>query len=209
MLYFDHDTSASTDQKLMQLRLECGGAAVDAYWYLVEQMHREERAVCVGNAGAMRVHCHTLCTDERTLREWVSTMLSTGLLEASESGDEVYSNRALFNINEYQAKKEKASSAAKSRWSNADAKQPHKRTQSERNADAMLRKEKKRNSSNATKSITTTKQSGAAEAAEAAAPDCKKPVCPMCEVEAWKDNTGYYHCPNCHDQFTKDKVGWR
>lgn len=67
MLYFDHSTGASTDPKIMQLRLECGGAAVDAYWYLVEQMHRDERPLCVRNANVMRVHCHTLCTDISTL----------------------------------------------------------------------------------------------------------------------------------------------
>ena len=32
-MYFDHSTTAATDPKVMQLRLEMGGAAVDAYWY--------------------------------------------------------------------------------------------------------------------------------------------------------------------------------
>lgn len=51
-MYFDHSTTAATDPKVMQLRLEMGGAAVDAYWYLLEQMHRDERGICVCDAGA-------------------------------------------------------------------------------------------------------------------------------------------------------------
>lgn len=42
MLYFSHDTKASVDEKIMQLRLEFGGAAVDAYWYLVERIYEKE-----------------------------------------------------------------------------------------------------------------------------------------------------------------------
>lgn len=207
MLYFDHDTGASTDPKIMQLRLECGGAAVDAYWYLVELMHREERGVCVGNAGAMRVHCHTLCATSEDFKAYVSAMLSAGLLK-SEDGETVYSERALDNVSGYQAKREKASSAAKSRWSNADAMQTHKQTQCERNATAMPRKEKKRNSSNATKSITTTKASGDA-AGDKPAPPSAKAYCPMCDSPAWKDNLGVFHCNTCHDSYAREKVVWR
>ena len=74
-MYFDHSTTAATDPKVMQLRLEMGGAAVDAYWYLLEQMHRDERGICVCDAGALRVHCHTLCTGEDELKTWVSAMV--------------------------------------------------------------------------------------------------------------------------------------
>ena len=209
MFYFDHSTSSSTDPKIIQLRLECGGAAVDAYWYLIEQMHREERGVCVGNANAMRVHCHTLCTDQKYFEKYVKSMISIGLLESDDSGEIVYSSRALDNISEYQAKRQKASSAAKSRWENANAKQPQKRTQCERNADGMPIKQNKTNSSNATKSITTTKESGVADAAKAAPPASKKPYCPMCEKPTWKDSLGVHHCDTCHDTYAKEKVVWR
>lgn len=42
MKYFDHDTDASS-RELMDLRFECGGAAVDAYWFIIEAICREER----------------------------------------------------------------------------------------------------------------------------------------------------------------------
>lgn len=207
MQYFDHATDAATDPKIMQLRLECGGSAVDAYWYLVEQMHRDERSLCVRNASVMRVHCHTLNTDEKTFETWVSAMLEIGLLAYSEDGESVVSNRAMENVERYQAKQEKASSAAKSRWGNADAKQTHKRTQYKRNADAMPTKQNKTKDSNAINGITNPAQSGVAAAASAAPP--ARAVCPMCEVPLWRNTqTGRYHCDACHDNWEEGKVRW-
>ena len=210
MLYFDHSTGAANDPKIMQLRLECGGAAVDAYWYFIEQMHRDEQPLCVGNANVMRVHCHTLCTDVSTLEKWVEAMVEIDLFEYDESGDFIMSERTMANVEKYQAKQQKARSAAESRWSNADAKQTHKRTQCERNADAMPTKQNKTNSSNATKSITTTNPAVAAAAVKTASPAEKKCFCPMCEVPLFKNTqTGKYDCTNCFDSFTKDKAVWR
>lgn len=207
MLYFDHDTSASTDPKIMQLRLEFGGAAVDAYWYLIEQMHRDERGICIADARAMRVHCHTLCTDEKTLREWVDFMLDMGLMALSEEEGVLLSERAMKNVGKYQGKKEKASSAAKSRWSNADAMQTH----GECSKNAMPRKEKKRNSSNTIKSITTTIAEPVAAAAKAAPNSAEQhPHCPMCEVKVWKNTqTGKYDCLNCFEAWSSEAVVMR
>lgn len=211
MLYFDHDASASTDPKIMQLRLECGGAAVDAYWYLVEQMHREEGAICIGDAGALRVHCHTLCAEKDEFKTWILAMISVGLMCSEDDTNTVYSPRAINNVNEYKAKREKASSAAKSRWSNADAEKTHKRKNCDRNATAMPIKEKKRNSSNAIKSITTANETSAVAAAAKAAPtDEKKPFCPMCDTPVWKNTqTGKYRCGTCFDEYDEGKAVWR
>ena len=212
MLYFDHSTGASTDPKIMQLRLECGVAAVDAYWYLVEQMHRDERPLCVRNANVMRVHCHTLCTDISTLENWINSMVEIGLFKVSENDGEVLSERAMENVGKFKDKQEKARSAAKAKWEGADAKQTHKRTQCKRNADAMLTKQNKTNISNAIKGITNSVSAAEAEAVKTASSASKKgdPHCPMCEVPtSFKDSLGYYHCPSCHDQFARDKVIWR
>lgn len=196
MEYFNHDTTAATDPKIMQLRLECGGGAVDAYWYFIEQMHRNGDAVCVGNAAAMRVHCHTLCTDFGTLESWVNSMISAGLLQAVENGEKVISKRAAENIEAYKAKKEKASSAAKSRWENADAKPKAKRTQCKRNADAMPIKENKIKDSSAIKGTTNPSTSGVA-AAEKSAPPAAPPDCPDCDFPMFRNTqTGRWTCPN-------------
>ena len=42
MKYFDHDVEAYKDDKIVLLRRECGGAAIDAYWTLLELIYREE-----------------------------------------------------------------------------------------------------------------------------------------------------------------------
>ena len=42
---FDHNTHAADDDAIMALRLEHGGAAVDAYWTLLELMSRDEALV--------------------------------------------------------------------------------------------------------------------------------------------------------------------
>ena len=206
MLYFDHDTSASTDPTIMQLRLEHGGAAVDAYWYLIELMHKEEREVYVGNAGALRVHCHTLCVDDATLGSWIYSMCEIGLITCSEDEGTIESVRAMENIEKYQGKREKARSAALVKWSNANA----ERTQCERNA--KKRKEKKRNSSNATKSITTTKapsDAAAAKAAPTVADDSRAPHCPLCDALLLFDvKTGGWRC-GTDGSIVEREVVWR
>ena len=215
MLYFDHSTGASTDPKIMQLRLECGGAAVDAYWYLIEQMHRDEQPLCVCNANVMRVHCHTLCTDVPTLEKWVEAMVEIDLLDRDETSDFILSERTMENVEKYQTKQEKARSAAESRWSNANAKQPHKRTQSKRNADGMPTKQNKTNSSNANKSITTTNSSVAAAAAKAASPaeqkdESKSPHCPLCDSLLRFDiPKGEWCCDHCIGEIKRESVVWR
>ena len=45
MKYFDHDVEAYKDDKIVLLRRECGGAAIDAYWTLLELIYREETEI--------------------------------------------------------------------------------------------------------------------------------------------------------------------
>lgn len=208
-MYFDHSTTAATDPKVMQLRLEMGGAAVDAYWYLLEQMHRDERGICVCDAGALRVHCHTLCTGEDELKTWVSAMVSIGLFEQDPDSGEIISPRAAQNIETYKAKSEKARSSAKARWENADAKRPHKRAQSGGKQNAMLTKQNKTKGSSALKSTTTLPATGGAAAAGAApAVAAKNPVCPLCQSKLYRNKqTAKWECPTCYDTFTDEQIG--
>lgn len=224
MQYFDHSTDAATDPKIMQLRIEHGGAAVDAYWYLLEQMHRDERCICVRNASAMRAHCHMLCATENELSEWISGMCEIGLLDRDEEGD-IISIRAMRNIEAYQEKADKARSAAKSRWGDANA----KRTHSKRNADAMRPhcQQNKTKGSNATKALLPTDADGAG--AGVPAPPASdhstgkgEPLCPECgkfsmrwdvSGKAWVCRDGACrgiikdhqspHCPLCDAEVPK------
>lgn len=134
MFYFEHSSTAATDPKIMDLRLQHGGAAIDAYWYLVERMHHDESWICVSNANALRVVCHALCTTQEELLKWVDAMVEVGLFCYDETGEFIYSERADENIKAYEEKREKARSAAESRWGkkgNADAMQ----TQCDSNAN--------------------------------------------------------------------------
>ena len=138
MLYFDHSTSASDDDKIVALRIEHGGAAVDAYWAVIELMHRDEtdftcpagliRCDSVPSgypAGTQSVPtryrvafaslAHRLLIDEKTFAEYVSAMLDVGLLSDATSDSELEiglmtlrSERASENIADYQKRAETA-----------------------------------------------------------------------------------------------------
>lgn len=110
MQYFDHSTTAASDDKVLALRLECGGAAVDAYWAILEQIHRDETPlVFFGNQHVTKSVSHRLCTTEKQLEEWVSRMLEIGLLSRDvENHDAITSKRAAKNIESYQEKRETA-----------------------------------------------------------------------------------------------------
>ena len=108
MKYFDHDTEAYKDDKIVLLRRECGGAAVDAYWTLLELIYREETELkpTKNPLGYASVSFFLQC-DESQLEEWIAAMCKYGLLECSED-DEGYptlmSPRAAENIDGYKSR---------------------------------------------------------------------------------------------------------
>lgn len=138
MLYFDHSTSASDDDKIVALRIGHGGAAVDAYWAVIELMHRDEadftcpagliktdsvpsgypvgtQSVPTRYRVAFASLAHRLLIDEKTLAEYVSAMLDVGLLHDATSDSELEiglmtlrSERASENIADYQKRAETA-----------------------------------------------------------------------------------------------------
>ncbi len=106
MQYFDHSTTAASDDKVLTLRMDCGGAAVDAYWAILEQIYNDESGC---SAGAKRALSHRLCTSVEQLEKWISAMLEIGLLERDEENPEnITSKRAMENITRYQEKCETA-----------------------------------------------------------------------------------------------------
>ena len=112
MRYFDHDTTASGDDLILALRIEHGGAAVDCYWAILEQIYREESpSVIVRNRPETQALCARLALGFETVFNYVSTMVSYGLLEADETGDggyvNVISRRAMENVEAYQKMCEK------------------------------------------------------------------------------------------------------
>ncbi len=116
MRYFDHDTTASTDPGIMSLRLAAGGAAVDAYWYMVELMYHEEtNCFAFENQLGLPLVSHMLNTDEKTLESYVSAMCDVGLFERVDSDVlTVRSERVGVNVTAYEEKRETARKNGKS-----------------------------------------------------------------------------------------------
>ena len=112
MKYFDHDTDATKDELIQALRLECGGAAVDVYWAVLEAIYREETdLVLSANRPETKALTHWLAIGFDTLESYIGTMGAIGLLrvEKSDAGEyTVHSERAAYNISKYQARAETA-----------------------------------------------------------------------------------------------------
>lgn len=109
MRYFDHDTTASGDDLILALRIEHGGAAVDCYWAILEQIYREESpSVIEENRPETKALTSRLMIGFDELKKYVSTMVAFGLLDAVDTGDGTYtsvmSKRAQDNIDAYQKK---------------------------------------------------------------------------------------------------------
>lgn len=110
MKYFDHDVNAHKDDKIILLRQLCGGAAVDAYWTLLEIIYRNEKPIKTNQKplGLASVSFF-LQVEETTLQEWIDTMCELGLFskeEDSEGSITLRSPRAEANIESYKERSE-------------------------------------------------------------------------------------------------------
>lgn len=213
MEYFNHDTMAGGDDKIIALRLECGGAAVDAYWVILEQLYRDETPlVLLGNQHVTRSVCHRLATDEKTLETWISTMLEIGLLEiAVENSNAVHSPRATKNIEEYRKKAETARQNGKKGGRKPKEKPKANRRGNPDVTDAETQSQANKIKEN--KSIDTHKgyqiltATGVAAAVETAPPAAVS-KCPLCDEKLFKNTqTGKLTCPCCGDTFAAEKAG--
>ena len=217
MKYFDHDTTASGDDKIVSLRLECGGAAVDAYWVILEQLYRDETPLDIfGNQHLTRSVCHRLVTDAKTLEKYVFAMVEIGLLNfTDENKREIYSPRASKNIKAYTEKCETARQNGKKGGRKPKAKPNANQggnqtlTDGETKSKANKRKEKKDIGTHK-EYLISSNTSAVAAAAEAAPTDDMKPYCPMCDTPMWKNTqTGKYRCGTCFDEYDEGKAVWR
>ena len=210
MLYFDHDTGASGDDKINALRVMHGGAAVDAYWFLVERIYREERPLCIRNAGVMHGFAHSLCTDLDTLSAWIDGMAQLELL--SEDGDgNIMSKRAEGHIEAFRSKSRNASQAAKTRWEKANAEgSESKRNASAKRPQSQEKKRKEKVGSAPKGSTTKPGVSDGAAAADAAPTSTPPPRCPECGGLTKIDVAGgFWRCrnPKCNATLKPREIG--
>lgn len=104
MRYFDHDTDASSDDKINALRFFHGGAAVDAYWCIIERIYKDEEPLAVNdfNLASLAMRLNASIADVQT---WIDAILEVGLLDHT---DGLISDRIWANINAYHDKREQA-----------------------------------------------------------------------------------------------------
>ena len=152
MLYFNHDTQASKDDRIIALRSSMGGAAVDAYWTIIELIHRDETELVFGeNQMLTKSVSAWLFTDEKTLMQWVEYMLEVGLLVLCDRTSEsvvVTSERARGNIVAYQQKVETARENGKNGGRKPSKNRVGSTSVSKTNQDRTVSKRKSKSKSN-------------------------------------------------------------
>lgn len=109
MDYFPHDTNATSDDKLLALRMDAGLEGLACYWAILEKIYANEEPF---NLSKTNVGTRTLAMllgigfDE--LETYVSAMISVGLLELCEDGNSVTNRRAFEYIEKLDKKRETA-----------------------------------------------------------------------------------------------------
>lgn len=109
MKFFDHDCDAHKDAKILRLRKKHGGAAVDAYYTMLEMIYESEHAIApaLDPMGYGAIAIYLMCEEEE-LAAWVDTMCETGLLSCDTDQDGVAwldSPRAQDTIERYKSRK--------------------------------------------------------------------------------------------------------
>lgn len=213
--YFDHDTTAASDDLIMALRLEHGGAAVDCYWAVIEQIYRDEQPAPIAEhrpeTKALSVR---LAIAYQVLETYVKTMISYGLLRVVENDEEgclyVTSDRAEDNIKAYREKCEKArlNGAKGGRKSSrkANANRTAKRTLTTSGGESQAKKRKEKKGVGHLLGVQTPDSECGAEAGEPAPPSA--PECPV--HHSPMRSTGIsgceWWCDACMDGYSEEAV---
>lgn len=204
MRYFDHDTTASGDDLILALRLKHGGAAVDCYWAIIEQIYREEAPIAIAeNRPETQSLTVRLAVAFRTLSEYVSTMVSYGLLIADEISDGNYENviseRAMANIEAYRAKCEKNRLNGRKGGKTSGRKANAKRTLTQSASERKAKKRKEKKVMGLDKPNPITDAEHGADAVETAPRSAQCPDCgaPLQATNATTAGRRIWRCDEC------------
>ena len=216
MLYFRHDIGAFKDEKVQTLRIECGGAAVDAFYAFLEIMYERETPLTLGgNRAETKSVCHWLCTDWETLETYIQRMGANGLLEIEhDDADGSYtmkSDRAEKAIASFHARSETARQNGKKggRPKGSKTKAKAKKTKSvnlanqEQTESKPYKKQKEKEYLVGTTNQPNIQRGGVAATAGAATPSA--PICPNCGSGTIGTNSSrcgkrLYVCPDCFEE---------
>ena len=110
MQYFNHDTDAGNDSKIVALRMFYGHGAVDCYWTLAELVYRDEQPL-PDTRYAMGALAQSMGASIEEVEEWIAGMVDIGLVSRTDDG--IISERMEKNIAGYKAKIKKLRENAK------------------------------------------------------------------------------------------------
>ncbi len=88
MQWFRHDIGAFKDERIQALRIDCGGAAVDVYYAILELIYESEAdLVMTKNQAETKSVLHWLCLGWDGFSKYVESMRESGLLSVSKCSD--------------------------------------------------------------------------------------------------------------------------
>jgi hypothetical protein len=123
--YFNHDSTARNDYRVVKMRAKLGMEAYGIFWALLEMLFTEENKLCIDDYDSL---AFGLQCDPKILKQVIEDFD----LFVIEDGC-FYSKRLNKQIEEINSKSNKAKENASKRWNNANAMQ----TQSDSNASKV------------------------------------------------------------------------
>jgi len=115
--YFNHDSTARNDYRIIKLRSKLGYEGYGIFWALLELLFSEENKLCVEEYGML---AFGLQCDPKILKQVIEDFD----LFVIEDGC-FYSKRLNKQIEDINSKSNKAKESASKRWNNANAKDSH------------------------------------------------------------------------------------
>ena len=115
--YFNHDSTARNDYRIVKMRSKLGMAGYGTFWAILEMLFTEENKLCIDDYDSL---AFGLQCDPKLLKQVIEDF-DLFIIE-----DNCFYSRRLNNqIEEINNKSNKAKENAKKRWNNASAIQSH------------------------------------------------------------------------------------
>ena len=115
--YFNHDSTARNDYRVIKMRAKLGMEAYGIFWSLLEMLFTEENKLCVDDYDSL---AFGLQCDPKILKQVIEDF---DLFVIEDNC--FYSKRLNRQIEEINTKSNKAKESASKRWNNASAMQTH------------------------------------------------------------------------------------
>lgn len=204
MQWFDHSSTAASDDAIMALRMEYpNSAVVDCYWGIVEKQFHDERSVPFSKTDReTKALAHRLFVGFETLEQYVETMVEVGLLKKDADGN-LYSERAKEAIDKYKAKCETARQNGKKGGRKPRVKPTEKPT-AKPSVEPSSSNTKQNNTSigfdKQNQILVASGDAAVAGATPPAALECERCLVPMERTSSHKGDKTLHRCPLCAEE---------